>query len=130
MAYHQQNWDTVLNLINVRRINNSEKSTLIKLLEISATWQLGKPINFGDLSGYGFPVETQTRIFDMFFNSNPGTFRNRSIDIHEEMIRNNHFDMMADGQELIDKIVCAAHLDERDLIEMWYSVRLFTFREI
>ncbi|ULT99031.1 hypothetical protein L3Y34_000408 [Caenorhabditis briggsae] len=69
-----------------------------------------------------FPLETQTRIFDMFYTKiDPSLMlsNNTLIRFHVAML-NGKFDMMADGIQSIDKIVCAAHLDEVELIEMWY----------
>ncbi|CAO4368552.1 unnamed protein product [Caenorhabditis nigoni] len=71
-----------------------------------------------------FPLETQTRIFDMFYTKKMDqnfmlSNNNTVIQFHMEML-NGKFDMMADGIQAIDKIVCAAHLDEVELIEMWY----------
>ncbi|PIC41348.1 hypothetical protein B9Z55_008797 [Caenorhabditis nigoni] len=70
-----------------------------------------------------FPLENQTRIFDMFYTKkmdpNFMLSNNTVIQFHMEML-NGKFDMMADGIQSIDKIVCAAHLDEVELIEMWY----------
>ncbi|UMM21712.1 hypothetical protein L5515_003279 [Caenorhabditis briggsae] len=69
-----------------------------------------------------FPLETQTRIFDMFYTKiDPSLMlsNNTLIRFHVAML-NGKFDMMADGIQSIDKILCAAHLDEVELIEMWY----------
>uniref|UniRef100_A0A8R1DIB1 Uncharacterized protein n=1 Tax=Caenorhabditis japonica TaxID=281687 RepID=A0A8R1DIB1_CAEJA len=123
MAYHRRDWDTVLNRIRVLNSEISEDK-LIKIVELSATWHLGKTINWKELEQ--FDSETQTRLFDMFcgpeiHSQHFENLRNKSIDIHVRMLQNNRFDMMADGQQPIDKIVCAAHLDEKELIEMWFS---------
>ncbi|CAI2349632.1 unnamed protein product [Caenorhabditis sp. 36 PRJEB53466] len=127
-AYHKNDWDTVLN-----RIRSSPKigEAMLNELELIATWHLGKTVDWKVLEA--FEGETQCRLFDMFapkLSPPPASSKlceNPRIACHVAMLHRRHFDMMADGLEIIDKIVCAAHLDERELIEMWYYELLEEF---
>ncbi|CAL2035229.1 unnamed protein product [Caenorhabditis brenneri] len=132
LSYHKSNWISVLDNIKFTNNLSPEMRKILKLLEINATWNLktsGKSINFKSFLDDFSDVETQTRIFDMFFDRIPhrSIKNNQVIKFHVDMM-NGKFDMMEDGIRTIDKIVCAAHLDERELIEMWFYEYLESFK--
>ncbi|EGT57107.1 hypothetical protein CAEBREN_29062 [Caenorhabditis brenneri] len=129
LCYQKNDWIAALDHLKFTNNLSQEMRNLLKLLEMNATWNLktsGKSTKFlDDFSD----VETQTRIFDMFYDRISHQYiKNEIIKFHVEML-NGKFDMMADGIRSIDKIVCAAHLDERELIEMWFYVRLEEYLE-
>ncbi|EFP06150.1 hypothetical protein CRE_05878 [Caenorhabditis remanei] len=131
LAFHRNDWPTVIRLRpQMSQISSSKNlQNILELARISATWrhQHQNPRPIFDLPPKNFPVETQIRIFDMFYHSITSNPENTVTQFHVAML-NGKFDMMADGVRSIDKIVCAAHLDEVELIEMWFYEFLESYK--